>query len=115
MTHTTNLNNISAACALQGRTILIEDTYKNEEFDLSGPKGFDKKHNYYSKCFLNVPMKDHKNKVIGVLQLLNPKEGNELIIYNNAPHSFFDRKYEEFKSESADAWDQVLTFINQHA
>ena len=77
-----NLNNISAACALQGRTILIEDTYKNEEFDLSGPKGFDKKHNYYSKCFLNVPMKDHKNKVIGVLQLLNPKEGNELIIYN---------------------------------
>ena len=40
---------------------------------------------------------------------------NEIIIYNNAPHSFFDRKYEEFKSESADAWDRVLSFINQHA
>ena len=36
-----NLHNISAACALQGRTILIEDIYTNTEFDLSGPKGFD--------------------------------------------------------------------------
>ncbi|HLW01501.1 MAG TPA: dienelactone hydrolase family protein [Ktedonobacterales bacterium] len=37
-----------------------------------------------------------------------------IIIYENAPHSFFDRKYAEFASESADAWQQVLSFINAH-
>jgi len=78
-----NLNNMSAICALQGRTILVDDTYSDDKYDLSGPKGFDKKYNYYSKCFLNVPLKNHKNKVIGVLQLLNPMENNELITYND--------------------------------
>ncbi len=77
-----NLNNISAACVLQGRTILIEDVYTNTEFDLSGPKGFDKKYNYHSKCFLNVPLKNHKGLVIGVLQLLNPMDNDKIISYN---------------------------------
>jgi carboxymethylenebutenolidase len=39
---------------------------------------------------------------------------HNIIIYPNAPHSFFDRKYEEFASESADAWKQVLSFISAH-
>ena len=82
-TNEPNLNNMSAICALQGRTILVEDTYSEKKYDLSGPKGFDKKYNYYSKCFLNVPLKDHKNHVIGVLQLLNPMKNGELITYNN--------------------------------
>jgi carboxymethylenebutenolidase len=37
-----------------------------------------------------------------------------VIIYENAPHSFFDRRYEEFASESADAWQQALGFIKAH-
>ena len=40
---------------------------------------------------------------------------NEMVVYAGAPHSFFDRKYEEFAAESADAWDRVLTFIAQNA
>ncbi len=39
---------------------------------------------------------------------------HKIIIYPNAPHSFFDRKYSEFASESADAWQQVLDFISAH-
>lgn len=39
---------------------------------------------------------------------------HELVVYEGAPHSFFDRKYEEFSSESADAWDRVLAFIEAH-
>ena len=31
--------------------------------------------------------------------------------YPNAPHSFFDRSYAEFKSECDDAWRRVLGFI----
>jgi len=40
---------------------------------------------------------------------------NEIVVYEGAPHSFFDRKYEEFADESADAWRRCLEFIAQHS
>ena len=39
---------------------------------------------------------------------------HEVVVYPGAPHSFFDRKYEEFASESEDAWNRVLRFLDQH-
>ena len=36
------------------------------------------------------------------------------MIYDGAPHSFFDRKYEEFAAASEDAWQRVLGFIKSH-
>jgi carboxymethylenebutenolidase len=36
---------------------------------------------------------------------------NHLMIYPGAPHSFFDRRAEEFAGASADAWGRLLTFI----
>jgi carboxymethylenebutenolidase len=34
--------------------------------------------------------------------------------YPGAPHSFFDRKYDEFADASAAAWQEVRTFIGNH-
>jgi carboxymethylenebutenolidase len=39
---------------------------------------------------------------------------HELVVYEGAPHSFFDRRYEEFADASADAWERVLAFIARH-
>jgi carboxymethylenebutenolidase len=39
----------------------------------------------------------------------------ELVEYEGAPHSFFDRKQEEFQAASDDAWQRTLEFIEQHA
>ena len=36
---------------------------------------------------------------------------HELVTYEGAPHSFFDREQEEFADASEDAWAKVLTFI----
>jgi carboxymethylenebutenolidase len=36
---------------------------------------------------------------------------HELVTYEGAPHSFFDRKQEEFADASEDAWRRVLAFI----
>jgi carboxymethylenebutenolidase len=36
---------------------------------------------------------------------------HELVTYEGAPHSFFDRKYEEFADASEDAWRRVLAFV----
>jgi HD-GYP domain-containing protein (c-di-GMP phosphodiesterase class II) len=49
----------------------IADAYTQEGFDFSGTKDIDKKTGYRSKSFLTVPMKNHENQIIGVLQLLN--------------------------------------------
>jgi carboxymethylenebutenolidase len=40
---------------------------------------------------------------------------HELITYEGAPHSFFDRKQEEFAKQSDDAWSRTLAFIEGHA
>lgn len=40
---------------------------------------------------------------------------HEVVIYPGAPHSFFDRKQEEFAKESEDAWNRVLTFIERYS
>jgi carboxymethylenebutenolidase len=39
----------------------------------------------------------------------------ELIEYEGAPHSFFDRKQEEFQDASDDAWRRTLEFIERNA
>jgi len=39
---------------------------------------------------------------------------HELVTYEGAPHSFFDRKQEEFADVSTDAWSRVLTFIDRY-
>jgi carboxymethylenebutenolidase len=36
---------------------------------------------------------------------------HEIVTYDGAPHSFFDRKYDEYADESADAWRRALEFI----
>jgi carboxymethylenebutenolidase len=40
---------------------------------------------------------------------------HEVVIYPGAPHSFFDRKHEEFAAASEDAWNRVLAFIERHS
>ena len=39
---------------------------------------------------------------------------HELVTYEGAPHSFFDRRYEDFAAESEDAWRRVLDFLNRY-
>ena len=40
---------------------------------------------------------------------------HEVVTYDGAPHSFFDRKQEEFAAASDDAWAKTLAFIAAHS
>ena len=40
---------------------------------------------------------------------------HEVVTYPGAPHSFFDRKQEEFQDASDDAWAKVLSFLEAHS
>jgi carboxymethylenebutenolidase len=40
---------------------------------------------------------------------------HEIVTYPGAPHSFFDRKQEEFAAESEDAWNRTLAFLERYS
>ena len=69
-----NKTMIAANAGLTGDTINIPDAYKAKGFDFSGTKSFDEKTGYRSKSFLTVPLKNHEDEIIGVLQLLNAQD-----------------------------------------
>ncbi|MBL8491181.1 MAG: GAF domain-containing protein, partial [Rhodocyclaceae bacterium] len=66
-----NNSMIAAFAALHDETVNIGDAYTEAGFDFSGTRKFDERTGYRSKSFLTVPMKNHENEIIGVLQLLN--------------------------------------------
>ena len=80
---TPNQSNVSAYVALTGETVNIKDAYQEAGFDFSGTKSYDEKTGYHSKSFLTVPLKNHENEIIGVMQLINARdEDNEVVPFD---------------------------------
>ncbi|MBE9504632.1 MAG: HD domain-containing protein [Proteobacteria bacterium] len=69
-----NHSNVSSCVALTEKTVNIPDVYEAEGFDFSGTKKYDSGTGYRSKSMLVIPLKNHENDIIGVLQLLNAKD-----------------------------------------
>lgn len=69
-----NHANVSSYAALTGEIVNIPDVYKAEGFDFTGPRNYDRNTGYRSKSMLVIPMKNHENEIIGVLQLLNAQD-----------------------------------------
>ena len=69
-----NLHMVAAYAVHNDQSVNIADAYNEKGFDFSGTKNFDKKTGYGSRSFLTVPMKNHENEIIGVLQLINAKD-----------------------------------------
>ena len=62
---------VAAYAAINDKTVNIVDAYSEAGFDFSGTRKFDERTGYRSRSFLTVPMKNHENAIIGVLQLIN--------------------------------------------
>lgn len=93
-----NTQMVAAYSALSGKTINIADAYTVEGFDFSGTRNFDKKTGYRSTSFLTVPMRNHEGEVIGVLQLINCKDGQQ---GNVVPFSNSDQRLAESLASQA--------------
>ncbi len=70
-------SNVSTYVAIKNISVNIPDVYNYEPFDFTGPKNFDAKTGYRTKSMLVVPLTNHENVVIGVLQLLNARDVND--------------------------------------
>ena len=69
-----NYSNVSAYVAISGETVNIADVYDARGFNFEGTKKFDQSTGYRSQSMLVIPMRNHENDIIGVLQLLNAKD-----------------------------------------
>ena len=101
---------VAASAALTGNTVNIADAYTADGFDFSGTRAFDNKTGYRSKSFLTVPMRNHENESIGVLQLINatdPKTG-EIVPFSDSDQ----RLAESLASQAAIALTNRM-LINQ--
>ena len=78
----TNNEMVAVVCANEKRIINIPDVYKTTKYQFDGTKDFDKSTSYHSKSMLVIPLINHDNEVIGVLQLINKIKNGEIINFN---------------------------------
>lgn len=70
---------------ITGQTIKIDDVYKlPPNLDYRHNDSFDVHTGYITKSILTIPMKNHENRILGVIQLINKKKfKDEIIDYSN--------------------------------
>ena len=65
---------LAGYAAVTGEPLVIDDAYfLPPDVEYSINRSFDERHGYRTKSMLVIPMKDHREQVIGVLQLINRK------------------------------------------
>jgi len=72
---------LAGYCAVTGDPLVIDDAYflpPDVEYTIN--RSFDERYGYRTKSMLVIPMKDHKNEIIGVLQLINRKRNLEAVL-----------------------------------
>jgi HD-GYP domain-containing protein (c-di-GMP phosphodiesterase class II) len=72
---------LAGYCAVTGDPLVIDDAYflpPDVEYTIN--RSFDERYGYRSKSMLVIPMKDHRNEIIGVLQLINRKRNFEAVL-----------------------------------
>nr|NJM01167.1 GAF domain-containing protein [Desulfobacula sp.] len=70
---TPNLSNVSSYVFHTGEIVNIEDVYKTNQFQFNGTQKFDEALHYRSKSMVVIPMRNHEDDIIGVLQLINSR------------------------------------------
>jgi HD-GYP domain-containing protein (c-di-GMP phosphodiesterase class II) len=80
-----NHSSIVTYSANTGKTVNIKDAYKEKGFDFTGAKNFDKSTGYRTKSVLSVPLKNHENDIVGVMQLINAtdKKSGKVIAFSD--------------------------------
>jgi hypothetical protein len=71
---------VAAVCADQKMVVNIPNVYESKDYDFSGTFDFDSRMGYSSKSMLVLPLKDHEENLIGILQLINKTDEHGNII-----------------------------------
>ena len=74
-----NVNALVAYAAATEQVINISDAYESGDYDMSAARNMDEKTGYRTKSVLTIPMKNHEQELIGVIQLLNAQQGDKIV------------------------------------
>jgi HD-GYP domain-containing protein (c-di-GMP phosphodiesterase class II) len=87
-----NLTTVAAYATLNDKAVNIKNVYQTQDFDFTGTRKFDEKTGYHSQSFLTIPMKNHEEEVIGILQLINAIDidTHEIIPFSQANQSLVE-------------------------
>jgi HD-GYP domain-containing protein (c-di-GMP phosphodiesterase class II) len=102
---------------------IYDDAYNPPPGKPQGGKGFDAQYGYRTKSMLTVPMRDHRNEVVGAVQLINAKRNFETkLTIANVPDEVVSFRTEDLEmiesiaSQAAVAIDrQTQLDLNQAA
>lgn len=75
-----NFKMVATTCALKDKIINIKNIYDDTKFNFEGTKKFDSSTGYKSTSMLVIPLTNHNQEVIGVLQLLNKQNFTKDVI-----------------------------------
>jgi phosphoserine phosphatase RsbU/P len=103
----------AAHAAVYGDTINVASIYESGAYDFSGIEGFDSRYGYHAISLLVVPLKDHENKVVGVLQLMNAQDGDsgEVMPFD----TYHQLVVESLASQAAVALNNQMLRLRQQA
>lgn len=115
-----NLSMVVTRSVIEDKPINIVDAYNTKGYDFSGTYEFDKSTGYHSESFLAVPMKNHENDLVGVLQLINAKsvDSDEIIPFSEEDQHLV----ESLASQAAvsisnkqliDSWNELFNSLVQ--
>ncbi len=92
-----NREMVAVLSAIDNRLINIEDVYEAEGSNFDGTKKFDQSTGYRSKSMLVIPMQNYDGDVVGVLQLINKQNKDDIVV------SYDEDNEENTKSLAAQA------------
>jgi HD-GYP domain-containing protein (c-di-GMP phosphodiesterase class II)/ribonuclease BN (tRNA processing enzyme) len=77
-----NKSMIAVISTLENKIINVPDVYLENTYNFEGTKNFDSSTGYRSNSMLVIPLINHENDVIGVLQLINKIHDGEIVPYD---------------------------------
>ncbi len=81
-----SMNKIANNVYFKKRSLCFDDVYEAEGYDVSGTIKTDKENNYRCKSMLTIPLKNHEDEVLGVIQFINAMDDNKNIISFSEEH-----------------------------
>jgi len=67
-------------------SLCFADVYEAKDYDISGTLKTDKDNNYRCKSMLTIPLKNHEDEVLGVIQFINAMDENKEIVSFSDEH-----------------------------
>lgn len=81
------LSHIVTAVYHTKKCLCFEDVYQTNEYDISGTIRTDKTYGYRCKSMFTIPLKNHEDEVLGIIQIINAMDPSGEIIAFNEEHA----------------------------